>query len=121
MKNLKQSNFTATYEDIFTLDHNGNTVYKIFSFGKYHIVNDIKKQNKLITLEGYRPFILSLKPPIFIPIIVFSFVISLALIFIFKYDYNIKYILLFVSFTLYLTSIFLFYTKIYFIIEPLAN
>jgi len=61
--------------------------YKIFSFGKTYIINDIQKE-KLKKLEEYREFIWSYKPPIILILIIFSLIVSSVVSILIKKEFD---------------------------------
>jgi hypothetical protein len=101
-------------ESIFKKDKEGNYFYYIWrGLGKGYIVNDSEKRKVLEALEDYRYLILSYKPPIIIPIIIFSMIIAIGLIFIGKFKIDIQAFVIEMTFILYLLSVLLYLGKIY--------
>jgi len=105
-------------ETIFRQDKKGNYIYSIWHDSeKGYIVNDSKKRKNLEALEEYRYLILSYKPPIIIPIIIFSMIIAIGLIFIGKFNIDIQTFVIEMTFMLYLISVLVYLSKIYKIVR----
>jgi len=115
MKNLKDSNFAPTQEDIFKKDSTGNVVYSFL--GRDYPVSNLDIQKKIIELEGYKPFIFSTKPPIFMPIIVIALIVAILASFVFHVTMSLRSIMLYVSIGLYLVAVAVYYLSMYRIIR----
>lgn len=115
MKNLKNSNFNPRRYDIFKEDDKGNIIYTFL--WKNYIIKSVEKEKKILEIESYKPYILSTKPPIFIPIIVFSFIISICYIFIFNSSSDIKSVVFYNTLGLYIIIISVYYFKIYLLLR----
>jgi len=113
--------FKYRMNNIFIEDEQKNKIYKIFPWSKGVIVNDVEIQEALLSIEGYKPFIISYKPPIIIPIIIFSFLISVFLSFTKIVDIDMDYLVFYISISFYILSCCLFFMRIYFIIKKCKN
>ena len=99
---------------LFKKDDKGNYLYSVWKgSNKKYIVNNGEKRKQLEKLEEYRYLILSYKPPIIIPIIVFSMLISTGLVFIGKVHIEIEHMMIQITFFIYLTIVILYISKIY--------
>ena len=110
-KNHKYNNFIPI--NIFKKDEDGNNIY--FQWGEYgkgYIVNDSQKQAKLVDLEGYKHFIFSYKPPILIPIILLSVLISAGLYYLTDYKLEIRDSIVSITFLIYLIVVIFYILKI---------
>jgi len=117
LRNLNNSNFNPLPTDIFKEDKYNNKVYKLFPWSKGIIINNLDIQNKLLSIESYKSFIISYKPPIIIPIIIFSFLIGIILHFTKTIDIDISQLIFNISIIFYLLICILYYLKIYFILR----
>ena len=112
MKHLEDYNFNPSEKDIFTINENGEKIYQIFSWGKKYIISHKSSSDKILELEGYRGFIWSYKPPIIIPIIIFSFIIAIFSIFIGKYEGEMQQLILYITITFYSVFSLIYYLLI---------
>jgi len=117
VKTLHDSNFNPSSESIFTNDKSGNKIYKLFPWSKGTIIKNAILEKKIVAIEGYKPFLVSYKPPIIIPIIIFSFIIGIVLSFTNIIEMDIKSLIFYITIFLYSVSCILFYAYIYIIIR----
>ena len=102
-------------KDVFEIDKNGNTLYKVFPFGKKYVINNLEDQKKLLNLEGFKVFISPYKPPVFLAIALFVSPIIVVYGFIFRLDISsaeFQQIILSIGLGLYGLICFIFYYKI---------
>ena len=104
--------FTPSKSDIFKKDLEGNYIYHKWSWGSGYIVNDEKKQNQLLNLEGYRGFICSYRAPIILPIVILAFIIGGVITIFTQSNIEIKQLIVLISFILYILSCFIYLGKI---------
>jgi len=115
MQKLSKSNFNPNELDIFEHDSNGNFIY--YYFGKKYTVNSTEQRREILNIEGYKPYILSTKPPIFIVLAVFSLLIFTLSSIMFPELESIKFTILYFSFFIYVLIVSFFYLKIYKILQ----
>ena len=122
-KYFKGSTFKIEAKDIFYEDSEGNTLYQVFSIGKHHIINDKAVQDKLVSLEDYRHFILSFRAPVWIPLSILAFIIVFTVNFFFKLDYGFPLggAVILLSTVLYVATVIGYYIKIYSAIKSVGR
>jgi len=87
--------------------------YKIFSWSQKYKINSEKCKNKLIQLEQFREFIWDYRPPIIMPITIFSVIISAGISYgIYHTFEHIKQITIWLSMIIYLSISISYYLKI---------
>jgi len=91
--------------------------YKIFSFGKTYKVKS-KNIKKLKELESYRPFIWSNRPYIWLPIIIFSLLLSSMFSFLVFHDFEqVKLLTIWITIIIYIIISIIYYIKIRSLLE----
>jgi hypothetical protein len=75
MKHFFDMNLDIKHNDIFWKDYKENTIYRFL--GKRFFVNDTNIQQKILRLEKLKPYIISYKAPVLIPLIFISILIEL--------------------------------------------